>query len=305
MIHPLQAIRDLPTQTQGAMVAGLKLVPVLATLPIMDMVGDDGPGRLALLILGGAMSVRQILASGAGAKPDTALDAPIPDFCTEIVRDRFDLWQMSARLAKKMGITQPVKLYYGETDLAGAFYDKKSGYGIVYNKNVVGLLSADELEFTTAHELGHIRNGDVRPSGDKVLTENIVHAGTILAGVGGLVTGHPAAIVAGIANAELWQVFDRMGQRTRERRNDIEAVAATENPTAAITFFNRLSGIGTALAALEGRPDPAQKAPKYALNKALVAIFSPHPSDQCRADYLKDWRQKQSLEVPKIVPPRP
>lgn len=221
----------------------------------------------------------------------------------EVTREEYPkLFDMLENLCISRGMTMP-RFEIMDTDTPNAFAsgvnDKQ--YTITLTSGLINLLSDDEMEAVIAHELTHIRNGDVR-----MMIFAMVIAGVIAffaemmfrylmntrwgnssssrdsdgKGGGGIALMIAAAIV-GVA----WflSIVIRFAlSRSREFLADAGAVELTKNPDAMISALRKIEGKGELVEAPSAVMEMCIENPR----SGFADLFSTHPSVDTRVDAL-------------------
>jgi heat shock protein HtpX len=173
------------------------------------------------------------------------------------------LWRLTENLCISRGMAVP-RLAIIDTDALNAFASgvNDSQYTVTVTRGLMEALDDDELEAVIAHELTHIRNGDVRlmivavliagvvsffgemvVRGSRFSNVQVTHRGSDGEGRG---KGGGAVVLIGIAILVLaWflSVVIRFAlSRSREYLADAGAVELTKNPDAMISALLKISG---------------------------------------------------------------
>lgn len=208
------------------------------------------------------------------------------------------LYRMLENLCISRGLTMP-KLAIIQNDALNAFAsgvnDKQ--FTVTVTTGLLEALNDDEVEAVLAHELTHIRNGDVR-----LMVIAVVIAGVISL-VGELIfrsmgrvrissdgdkknSGAGLAIVVGIVIilvAWLLAIFVRLSlSRSREYLADAGAVELTKNPDAMISALLKIAG----RADIEGVPSGVMDMCFENDPDDFADLFSTHPSITKRVQAL-------------------
>ncbi len=211
-----------------------------------------------------------------------------------------ELYAMVENLCISRGMSVP-HLAIAEEAAPNAFAsgvnDKQ--YTITFTRGLIDLLTPAELEAVAAHELTHIRNGDVR----------MMMVAMIIAGVVTFVcelllrvrwslqgsrssdnskekSGAAAAIaIALLAVAAAWalSLMIRLAlSRSREDLADAGSVELTKNPDAMISALRKISGKGE----IEGAPSGVMEMCLDNPRSGFADLFSTHPTIEDRIDAL-------------------
>ena len=241
------------------------------------------------------------------------------------------LYRLTENLCISRGMKVP-KLAIIETDALNAFASgvNEAQYTVTVTRGLLDALSEAELEAVIAHELTHIRNGDVKLMIVAVLIAGVVsffgemivrgqrfsnvqvhHRGGDGEGRG---SGKGAAVLIGIAILILaWflAVLIRFAlSRSREYLADAGAVELTKNPDAMISALLKISG----RADIDGVPSGIMDMCIENDPDDLADIFSTHPSISKRIHALEAYaggrlppqppRLAQREPLPQIVEKR-
>ncbi len=229
------------------------------------------------------------------------------------------LYNLLENLCISRGVTMP-KLKIMESDQLNAFAsgmnDKQ--YAVSVTRGLLGALNDDELEGVLAHELTHIRNGDVR----------LMVIATIMAGVGSFFgeliyrwlsyggrisfgnrnskddDGKPnqataALIIAVVLLVVAWvlSLFLKFAlSRSREYLADAGAVELTKNPDAMISALLKIEG----RAELGGVPSAIMEMCIENEKMGFVDLFATHPPIEARVGALV--RNAGGHRPPETVP---
>lgn len=211
------------------------------------------------------------------------------------------LYNLLENLCISRGIPMP-KLQIVETDVLNAYASgmNEKQYRVAVTRGLLNALDDQELEAVLAHELTHIRNGDVQ-----LMVVAVVIAGVItLVGEmvfrgmgrarwsggrssgGGKKGGGAAAIVIAlviIAIAWFLSLVIRFAlSRSREYLADAGAVELTKNPDAMIGALRKIEGRSEMPAVPSGIMEMCIENQK----NSVADLFSTHPSVQRRVEKL-------------------
>lgn len=224
------------------------------------------------------------------------------------------LYRLLENLCIARGIPMP-KLAILETDALNAFASgvNEKQFTVTVTTGLMNALNDQELEGVLAHELTHIRNGDVR-----LMIIAVVIAGVISL-VGEIVfrnflnggfrsssdsdrKGGFIAVVIGVALvAASWllaSVVRLSLSRSREYLADAGAVELTKNPDAMITALMKISG----RAEIEGVPSGIMDMCIENESNSFSDLFSTHPSIDKRIKALVDKAGGRMPLVPPQIP---
>lgn len=230
---------------------------------------------------------------------------------TEITREQYPkLYDMLENLCISRGMTMP-KFEIMETETPNAFASgvNEKQYTITLTTGLINLLSDDEMEAVIAHELTHIRNGDVR-----MMIFAMVIAGVIAffaelmfryfmntrnwgrsrdsdgKGGGGFALMIAAAIV-GVAWF-LSIVIRFTLSRSREYLADAGAVELTKNPDAMISALRKIEGKGELVEAPSAVMEMCIDNPR----SSFADLFSTHPTVDSRVHALVTYAGGHDVE---------
>lgn len=238
---------------------------------------------------------RALIAASTGAHPVTRQDEP-------------KLYTLLENLCISRGLAMP-RLYVVDTPVLNAFATglNEKQYAVTVTRGLLEALDDAELEAVLAHELTHIRNGDVR-----LMVIAMVIAG-VISFVGELVfrgwanmsvsgprrrrssddrkqggSGGGAALAIVIALALMaiaWllsQLIRFALSRSREYLADAGAVELTKNPDAMIAALLKIDGKGE----LPGVPSGVMELCIDNPRSGIADLFATHPSISARVDRL-------------------
>lgn len=215
------------------------------------------------------------------------------------------LWNLLENLCISRGIPMP-KLKVMESDALNAFATglNEKQYSITVTTGLLRALDDAETEAVLAHELTHIRNGDVRMMVIAVIIAGVIafvaelffriffRAGFRLGssrssgdrkGGGGLVI---IIAIALIALAWLLSVVIRFAlSRSREYLADAGSVELTKNPDAMIMALRKIENRGE----LEGATSAVMEMCIDNPRQGFADIFATHPSVDSRVKALVDF----------------
>lgn len=216
------------------------------------------------------------------------------------------LYRLMENLCISRGLAVP-RLAIIETDALNAFASgvNEKQYSITVTRGLLDALDDAELEGVLAHELTHIRNGDVRlmivavliagvvsffgemmVRGQRFSNVQVTHRGSDSEGRG---SGKGAAVLIGIAIliiAWFLSVVIRFAlSRSREYLADAGAVELTKNPDAMISALLKISG----RADIEGVPSGVMDMCIENDPDDFGDIFATHPSIAKRVNALQAY----------------
>ncbi len=256
-------------------------------------------GTAAWVLIGFRINVG-LIESVSGAKGITREENP-------------KLYRMLENLCISRGMVTP-KLSIIENDALNAFAsgvtDKQ--FTVTVTTGLIEQLNDAEMEAVLAHELTHIRNGDVRLMVIAVVISGIIsfvgellfrNFGRVRISSDGDKKGSVVAIVIGvavIAVAWLLAVLIRLSlSRSREYLADAGAVELTKNPDAMISALLKISG----RADIEGVPSGVMDMCFENDPDDFADLFSTHPSVTKRVQAMVQTAGGRLPEAP-LGPPK-
>lgn len=213
------------------------------------------------------------------------------------------LYNLLENLCISRGITMPA-LRIMETDALNAFATglHKGQYSITVTRGLMNTLNDEEIEAVLAHELTHVRNGDVRlliiavifvgifSFVGEIVFRGLWHTGggvrvrsssSSRRGGGGAAIAIIAALVI-IAIAYALAIVIRFAlSRRREYLADAGSVELTKNPDAMISALQKISGNATIDAPSEVREMFIENA-----HADFTSVFATHPPIEKRIEAL-------------------
>jgi heat shock protein HtpX len=224
------------------------------------------------------------------------------------------LYNMLENLCISRGMPMP-KLAIAEVDAPNAFASgvNEQQFTITLTRGLINTLDEAEVEAVIAHELTHIRNGDVR-----MMVIAMIIAGVVsffcelffrIFGRGGVRFGDSssggssssgggssnkkggaaaAIAIAMLIIAAAWALslmIRLMLSRTREYLADAGAVELTKNPDAMISALRKVAGKGEIEGATSGVMEMCLDNPRA----GFADLFSSHPSIEDRIEALKKF----------------
>lgn len=226
------------------------------------------------------------------------------------------LYRMLENLCISRGMTVP-KLAVVQTPALNAFASGVNDrqFTITLTSGLIETLTDDEIEAVIAHELTHIRNGDVRLMIVAVVIAGVISlVGEILFRSAGRVRissggnrkgGGGIAILVGvvvIAIAWFLAVIVRLSlSRSREYLADAGAVELTKNPDAMISALLKISG----RADIEGVPSGVMDMCFENDPDDVGDLFSTHPSITKRVQALVETAGGRMPDMPPHPPSLP
>ena len=227
------------------------------------------------------------------------------------------LYNALENLAISRGIPMP-KLKVMESRALNAFATgmNERQYAITLTSGLVRALDDAEIEAVLAHELTHIRNGDVRMMVIAVIIAGVISFFAELffragfrsdiawrgrgsdgrRGSGGVYLALAIAVVLIAVAWLLSQVIRFSLSRSREYLADAGAVELTKNPDAMISALRKIEGRGE----LEGAPSAIMEMCVDNPRSGFADLFATHPSIESRIDALVRYaggRDPGPLEV--------
>ena len=266
---------------------GLKTLMLLTALTVLFLIiGALLGGQSGMIIAFGFAVVmnffsywfsHKIVLAMYHAKPVEESDAP-------------RLYSMVTRLAQQAGLPTP-KIYIIPSSSPNAFATGRNPEHAVvaFTQGILDLLSEDELEGVTSHELAHVKNRDILTqsiaatiAGAISMLAHMAQWGAIFGGMGrgndreggGNIIGLLAmAIVAPIA-----AMFVQMAiSRSREYAADSTGAKISGKPLSLASALRKLH-IGAARRPMEANPATAHMFIVNPLSgRSLASLFSTHP----------------------------
>ncbi|MFN3892633.1 MAG: M48 family metallopeptidase [Beijerinckiaceae bacterium] len=223
------------------------------------------------------------------------------------------LYNMLENLCISRGMPMP-KLAIVEVDAPNAFASgvNEKQFTITLTRGLLNTLDDAEIEAVMAHELTHIRNGDVRMMVVAMIIAGVVSffcelffrmfarggirfggrsggSSSSSGGSGDKKGGAAAAIaVALLIIAAAWALslmIRLMLSRTREYLADAGSVELTKNPDAMISALRKVGGKGEIEGATSGVMEMCLDNPRA----GFADLFSSHPSIEDRIEALKKF----------------
>lgn len=230
------------------------------------------------------------------------------------------LYNLLENLCISRGITMP-KLKIMQSDQLNAFASgmTEEQYAVTVTRGLLETLNDAELEAVLAHELTHIRNGDVRMMVIAVIIAGIVAFMAEL--IWRWIANGPrvrfdsddgekraspamaAMLIAGLIVLVAWFTsgFLRFAlSRSREYLADAGAVELTKNPDAMISALLKITG----RAELAGMPSGLMEMCIENEDSGMVDMFATHPSVEDRVKALVDHAGGHMPEPEQIEPPQ-
>ena len=297
-----EAIRDNRRRSRMLIgVMGVMLV-LLGYLIGMVLAGPDagifgalGALALWLIMLVAALSGgEQLVMMTARARQIRKEDAP-------------QLWNIVEEMTIASGLGGMPKIYVMDNDMPNAFAAgrKPENSCVAVTTGLLRRLNRDELQGVIAHEIGHIKNYDVRfmtiaavMLGSIVILADLFFRMLWLGGGrrrgGGEGGGHPIVLLVAILAAFLAPIFAQLlyfaCSRKREYLADASAARFTRYPAGLASALEKISGH----LVRSGRKKEVQRAlaPMYIINPLqasakAVGLFSTHPSTEKRVRILR------------------
>lgn len=257
-----------------------------ATLPWV------GVGVAAWFTVAYFMNVK-LIALATGASPVARKDEP-------------DLYNLVENLCISAGMKTP-RLRIIETDAMNAFASglTRDQYTVSVTRGLVDRLSRDELEAVVAHELAHIRHGDVRlmviasvfVGIVALVAEMAFRNGDVIARLaagsgsrkgkssGGSVLVFILIAFAILLTARVLSSATQMAlSRTREYMADMDAALMTRKPDAMVSALLRISGNSE----IDGMPSNVKGMFFDGGASFFGSLFSTHPTIENRVKALRD-----------------
>ena len=254
---------------------------------------------------------RGIIALATGAHPVTRAEEP-------------KLYQLLENLCISRGLTMP-RLYIMESPVLNAFASgmNEKQYAVTVTRGLMEALDDQEMEAVLAHELTHIRNGDVRMMVIAVVIAGVISFfGEILfrgltrmslgsggirmprrssngdrkGGGGGALVAILIAVALIVLSWLLSQVIRFALSRAREYLADAGAVELTKNPDAMISALLKIDGRGE----LPSAPSAVMEMCIDNPRSGFTDLFATHPSIASRVDRLVRFAGGR---MPELLPP--
>lgn len=225
-------------------------------------------------------------------------------------QEEAELYNLLENLAISRGLTMP-RLAIIETPAMNAYASglTQKSYTVTVTRGLMEALDKDELEAVLAHELSHIRHGDVRMMVIAVIFVGIISFVAeigfrvlLRSGGGGRRSGGVLILIAAglIVVAYLLAILIRFSlSRRREYMADAGAVELTKNPDAMISALQKISGhseVGKA-------PSEVREMMIDNPRSGFMGVFATHPPIEKRVDMLVEHAGGRRPED--IKPPHP
>lgn len=223
------------------------------------------------------------------------------------------LYRMLENLCISRGLSMP-KLAIVESEALNAFASgvNEKQFTVSVTTGLLAQLNDAEVEAVLAHELTHIRNGDVRLMVIAVVIAGVVslvgelvfrNAGRVrISSNGNRKSGAGAAIILGVAVILIsWflAILVRLSlSRSREYLADAGAVELTKNPDAMISALLKIAG----RADIEGVPSGVMDMCFENDPDDFADLFSTHPSITKRVQALVETAGGRMPEMPPHPP---
>lgn len=275
----IDTIRDLPSAAQGIVVDVLKAGIVTETLA---MAGHHvGPGQIAMAALG--MVGARVLSSGKMSLHKLRGDVVShPYDFNELPPDHPHVTR-ARELLGQTALQQDVPIFEGKWTQT---FRTENGIGIEIGPDQGG-------DFELAHEIAHIRKGDIRPHYEDMLATAIVYGMAVQTTVNTLYQPSLAGFaVAGLAwgMVQALPVLENVMSRIRERRSDLVALETCYDPDQAIKFFEQSSCAQIAqMVETNALPEMLGRAATEPEKQALQDWFDTNRNDY---DVMHDFSQQ-------------
>lgn len=243
---------------------------------------------------------------------------------TEVGRqDAPHLYALLQNLCISRGLTTP-KLRILEMEAPNAFASgvRPDQYTITLTRGLLDMLDEKELEAVLAHELTHIRNGDVRTMMVAVLVVGIIsflgemiyrvlrdnprlwrlsssRSSSDKGGGGGRLAGILVGLLFIVIAWQLSIVIRFALSRRREYLADAGAVELTKNPDAMISALRKIDGKGE----IEGVPSAVMELCLDNPRSGFADLFATHPSIEKRIDALVRYAGGRAVIAPALAEP--
>ncbi|WP_300527463.1 M48 family metallopeptidase [Maricaulis sp.] len=225
-------------------------------------------------------------------------------------QDETELYNLLENLAISRGLPMP-RLAIIETGAMNAYASgiTEKSYTVTVTRGLMDALNKDELEAVLAHELSHIRHGDVRMLVIAVIFVGIISfiaeigfRVLIRSGGGGRRSGGVLILIAAglIVIAYILAILIRFSlSRRREYMADAGAVELTKNPDAMISALLKISG----QTEIEKAPSEIREMMIDNPRSGFMGVFATHPPIEKRVDMLVEHAGGRRPED--IAPPHP
>lgn len=227
----------------------------------------------------------------AGAEPVAKEDAP-------------QLYNVVEEMAIASGVPMP-KVYLIDEDAPNAFATGISpeSASVAVTRGLLRKLNREQLQGVIAHEIGHIRNFDIRFSllmavmaGGIVMLSDLVFRSALLSGGrrrGGKDNGGQAVVLLiGLALAIFAPLVSALIQmavsRQREYLADASAVEFTRDPNGLAEALEILAGDRTPMPECKATENMYIVSPKVGLRGGADSLFSTHPPIRDRIARLRN-----------------
>jgi heat shock protein HtpX len=229
-------------------------------------------------------------------------------------QDEGELYNLLENLAISRGLPTP-RLAIIETGAMNAYASglTEKNYTVTVTRGLMDALDKDELEAVLAHELSHIRHGDVRMMVIAVIFVGIISFVAeigfrvlIRSGGGGRRSGGVLILVAAglIVLAYVLAILIRFSlSRRREYMADAGAVELTKNPDAMISALLKISG----QTEIEKAPSEVREMMIDNPRSGFMGVFATHPPIEKRVDMLVEHaggRRPEDIEPPHPTVPQ-
>ncbi|VAX16586.1 Heat shock protein HtpX [hydrothermal vent metagenome] len=272
------------------------MIAILALLGVSigGAYGDPAAGGVIALIVAGAISgyswfsASSLIMSMSGAKKIGYDDMP-------------ELFNIVEEMKIASGLPMP-DVYVIDSPAPNAFATGRdpNNSAVAVTTGLIEKLNRDELQGVIAHEMGHIRNFDIRYAmlaaallgSIALISDAFLRGGVLRRRGGGRGGGNPAmmilAIVLAIAAPISAYLLQMAVSRRREFLADASAVEFTRNP----------NGLASALAKITADPAPLESANRATQHLYIVnpvknfsmkarALMSTHPATEARINALR------------------
>jgi heat shock protein HtpX len=225
--------------------------------------------------------------------------------------DAPDLYRMVDGLRQRAGLPMP-RIAIAPSDQPNAFATGRDAHHAIvcFTTGILKLVSPEQLEAVTAHELGHVQHrhmlvGTVAATmaGAIAMIGSIVRWGAIFGGFGGGGDDRGGSVVELLVMAIVAPIAALILQLAISRQNEFQADRAgaeiSGHPLALAAALRKLDSYAHQIP-MRVNPAGAQLAIVNPLagirNPGLMSLFSTHPSTEQRIERLQEIAREEHLE---------